>query len=283
MIRLCLVSFFLSVSCAFGCADKDSGSLLFSEQDERELGAGFHEELLAEMPEYTGDPVVTQYVRSMGEAVVPHSTRPDLAHTFTVLDSDELNAFAILGGYVYVTTALLREADSAASVAAVLAHEVAHVSARHGVQAVETYIFAAGLGELLGGGDFGEVVAGAIQVGAGLTFSQDQELEADELGVNFARAAGFNPWGLVAFFEYLQELERPDGTGEREAGEGDGDEDVFDDLGELFSTHPPTDERINRTREQLDGLGVTEQTDGLLWETDPVHGDIVAILTPAEE
>jgi len=257
---------------AAGCAGLGQESWLISEEQEVELGAEFHAQLTAEMPEYAGSPEVTAWVEAIGESIVPYTDRPDLPYHFTVLDVDDINAFAVVGGYVYVTRGLLAASSSGAEVATVLAHELGHISARHGVRALETYIVAEGLQEALGGGDLAEIVSGAVLVGDSLVFSQDQEREADELGVQYAYDAEYNPWGIVKFFEYLQTLEGSSGTG------SDSVDSVFEDLGELFSTHPPTAERIGNVKKQLGGLGVSEDESGLAWEAEGKTADEIGAL-----
>jgi predicted Zn-dependent protease len=239
-----------------GCAGVGSESFFISDEDEIALGAEYHAQLLKEMPAYEGDPAVQQWVSSIGNKLAKVSDRPDLAFTFTVVQSDEINAFAVPGGYVYVTTGLLEMADSGAEVATVLAHEIGHVSARHGVQAMETYMLAQGIYEILGGDELASLVAGAVQIGTGLTFDQDQERQADSLGVEYAVGAGFNPWGMVDFFSALKGLE----------GTSSGDGGILQDLGELFSTHPPTDERISNVKGQIQKLGVARDEANLLWD-----------------
>ncbi len=250
------------------CAGLGQESLLIPEETEIELGAEYHLQILEEMPELVGDPAIKAYVNGMGQYIASITDRANLTWHFTVLDAEEINAFAVPGGYLYVTVGLLRAASSGAEIAGVIAHEIGHVTARHGVQSMETYVFAEGISDLLGDEDLGPLVAGAIQAGAGLTFSQDQELEADSLGVGYAIDAGYNPWGIVHFFETLQELEgTPRG----------GEDDVLsflDDLGELFSTHPPTDERIANVKVLIAKEGVAESDGSLAWETDT---DLVTI------
>lgn len=241
-----------------GCADLDSGSWLVSEADEVQLGAEFHSQLLAEMPAYAGDARVAQYVQAMGARIVPHTHRPDLAHTFTVVESEEVNAFAVMGGYVYVTTGLLKAATSGAEVAGVVAHELGHISARHGVKQMEEYMLLNGLASLLGEKYYGDLVAGAIQTVSTLTFSKDQEREADDLGLQYALAAGYNAWGLVDFFEFLD--------GAYGDGGGGGVGGLIGDIGELFSTHPPTPERINTVSAALEEREVTREQAGLDWD-----------------
>ena len=254
------------------CAGLGGGSLLISEEEEIEMGAEFHQQLLEEMPEYPGDPAVAAWVNAVGQKIVPHTDRPDLVYEFTVLDTPEINAFAIPGGYLYVTTGLLAAAANGAEVAGVLAHELGHISAYHGVANMETYMIAQSIGGLIGDEDIGGIVAGALQIGAGLTFDKDQEREADMLGVGYALDAGFNPWGIVGFFETLQGLEGDEGR------DPDPISDMLSGLGELFSTHPPTDERLDNVATQLDEMGVTQDDPSLAWEPSTDLAVIQAIL-----
>jgi predicted Zn-dependent protease len=242
------------------CAGLGQESLLVPEETEIELGAEYHVQILEEMPEFQGDPGVGVYVNAMGQKIAAVCDRADLTWHFTVLDSEEVNAFAVPGGYLYVTLGLLRAAGSGAELAGVIAHEIGHVTARHGVQSMETYVIAEGIADLLDDDDLGPLVSGAIQAGTGLTFSKDQEREADMLGVGYAYAAGFNPWGIVHFFEALQELEGP------APREGDNLLSFLNDVGELFSTHPPTLERIANVKAQIEGEGIAETDAGLAWE-----------------
>jgi predicted Zn-dependent protease len=242
---------------ATSCAGLDSGSWLISEEQERQLGAEFHAQLLSqEMPEYQGNAAIGAYVRAVGNKLVAKSHRPNLPFTFTVVQSDEINAFAVLGGYVYVTTGLMKTATSGAEVASVLAHEIGHVTARHGVRQMETYMIEQGLLSLLDLGQWTDIVGGALQTAETLTFSKDQERESDELGVGYAQAAGYNPWGMVDFFTALQGLEGQSGGG------------FLSEVGELFSTHPPTAERIQSVEGQLGSMGIGRDTAGLTWDTD---------------
>lgn len=259
--------FVASLLLCAACAGVGSESLIISEEDEITMGAQYHQALLKEMPEYTANPAVGLAITELGNQLAKESDRPDLKYTFTVVDSDEINAFAIPGGYVYVTRGLLEWADNGGEVATVLAHELGHISARHGVQAMETYMVAQGIYQILGSDQLATLVSGAIQVGAGLTFDKDQEREADSLGANYAAAAGFNPWAMVEFFERLKTLEP-------RTSSQDGLTSILTDLGELFSTHPPTDERIANTKKLIEELGITKDEKGYAWD----FGDGLAAL-----
>ena len=256
---------------ATACAGVGQESWLISEQDEIAMGQQFHVELLKEMPAWTGDPRVSQYVTALGQSIVPDTDRPGLAYTFTVVETDEINAFAVPGGFVYVTAGLLRAAGSGAEVATVLAHELGHISARHGVQALERQIIEQGLVDLLGTSNLGPIVQTALQLGTGLVFDQDQEYEADALGVQYATAAGYNAWGMVDFFQYLQTLEGTSTPDDPLNG-------VFSQLGELFSTHPPTADRIGRVEAQLGRLAVDRTSAGYAWEADQAFASIAPLL-----
>jgi len=235
------------------CASADNESWLISEQQEIQMGAEYHAQLLAEMPEYKGSAVVTNYVNEMGSALALNSGRPNLPYHFTVVDSDEVNAFAVMGGFVYVTTGLLKMSGSASEVATILAHELGHISARHGVRAMETYMIEQGLTSLLfKEGQTKELVTAALSTLTTLTFSKDQEREADSLGVQYAAATKWNPWGIVDFFNSLEIL-----------GATSADPDsTLSKIGELFSTHPSNPERISNVSTELGQMGIAKDSPG---------------------
>lgn len=249
------------------CAGLGQESWLISEEQEISMGAEFHQQMLAEMPAYQGDPRVQQYVNEIGQRIVPYTDRPALSYTFTVVETDQINAFAVLGGYVYVTTGLLKSAGSGAEIASILAHEIGHITARHGVKAMETYLVTEGIVSLIGQSEWSDIVSGALDIGAGLLFSQAQESESDALGVQYALAAQFNPWGMVDFFEFLHTLEG-----------GSSEEGILTGLGELFSTHPPTGERIDSVKGHLGALGISPVSEDLSWESSTPLSEIIAVL-----
>ncbi|MBP7127542.1 M48 family metalloprotease [Myxococcota bacterium] len=239
------------------CADSDTESWLIDESQEIQMGSEFHQQLLAEMPAYTRDQRVTRYLENMGREMAARTTRPNLPWTFTVVESDEINAFAVMGGYIYVTTGLLKAASSGAEVATVVAHELGHVTARHGVRQMEIFLIEQNIVDLLFQSESTrQLVSQAIQTVSVLTFSKDQEREADSLGVQIAADASWNPWGIVDFFSYLQEI---DG-----GGSGGG---ILSGIGELFSTHPPTTERISNVEQQLGSLRIGRDAPGYRWGT----------------
>jgi len=178
-----------------------------SQEDEAKLGAKQHKEIVKEFGGAYQDPALGRYVSSLGTLLARTSELPDLKFTFTVLDSPIVNAFALPGGYVYVTRGLLALAENEAEVAGVLSHEIGHVTARHAAerygQAMAAKLATAGLGILFGSGP--EVqAANTLSALALSSWSRDQEFEADTLGVRYLTRGGFDPGAMASFLAKLQ-------------------------------------------------------------------------------
>ena len=178
------------------------------------------------------DPMITEYVNRVGQNIVLHSDAK-LPFTIKVIDSDEVNAFALPGGFFYVNRGLILASDNEAELAGVMAHEIAHVTARHAMenQGKGTFINYAALAGIIFGGP---IVSGVLQNGggilaglAGLKFTRSAEMEADNLGVQYLYASGYDPTAMSTMFEKLasQNKKKP-GSIQR-----------------MFSTHPPSLER----------------------------------------
>jgi predicted Zn-dependent protease len=187
------------------------------------------------------DPVVTEYVNRVGQNLVRNSDS-QVAFTIKVIDSDELNAFALPGGFFYVHSGLILRTQEESELAGVMAHEISHVTARHGTkQATKGEIMQLATIPLIllgPGGWAGYGIYQALQVAIPLSylkFSRDAEREADFLGIQYMYKAGYDPNSYVAFFERVQadEKRRP-GT-----------------IPRLFSTHPPTPERIAYAQKEI--------------------------------
>jgi predicted Zn-dependent protease len=222
-----------------GKRDINKGQLDFYSV-EREIAIG--RQLAAEVDHSSrviSDPVVVEYVNRVGQNLVLHSDSK-VPFTIKVLDTDDVNAFALPGGFLYVNRGLLEAADNEAEVAGVLAHEIAHVAARHGMEQ-------ASKGELLNyasipliflGGIGGYAIRQAVGIAVPVTFlkfSRGAEKEADRLGAQYMWAAGYDPNALITFFEKLQAKDkRKPGT-----------------LSKVFSTHPMTGDRITETRDLI--------------------------------
>jgi predicted Zn-dependent protease len=187
-----------------GIISKMSGST------EKEVRIG--RELAAEVDrqaKFIDDPVITEYVNRVGQNIVIHSDAK-IPFTIKVIDSDEVNAFALPGGFFYVNKGLLLVADNEAEVAGVMAHEIAHVAARHAVEnqtkaglleylAIGTSIFLGGIPGMIF-----QNTAGLGLLGAFMKFSRGAEEEADKLGVQYMWAAGYDPSAMATMFEKLE-------------------------------------------------------------------------------
>ncbi len=233
---LVAAAFVVVAACAVNPVTGRHQLALLSAEQEVNLGAHEHPGILKQYGELQA-PAVREYVARVGRQLAARSHRPELDYHFTVLDSPVLNAFALPGGYVYVTRGLLAELNNEAELAGVIGHEIGHVTARHGVT---RYTQQAGY-QLLRG------VALALEPRlanwtqlSDLAFTatvrgygRKEELQSDELGLEYAAAAGYDTSQLHHFFETLQRRERDaDGGG----------------FHGLFATHPETAQRIERMR-----------------------------------
>ncbi|HKV35974.1 MAG TPA: M48 family metallopeptidase [Pyrinomonadaceae bacterium] len=158
---------------------------------------------------FIDDPLITEYVNRVGQNIVLHSDAK-VPFTIKVIDSDEVNAFALPGGFFYVNKGLLLAADNEAELAGVMAHEIAHVAARHAVenQAKASLLEYAALGAsiFLGGipGMIYQNTAGIGLLGIFMKFSRGAEEEADKLGIQYMYAAGYDPGAMATMFEKLE-------------------------------------------------------------------------------
>jgi predicted Zn-dependent protease len=209
---------------------------------EREIGLG---KQLAQEVERSSklidDPIVTEYVNRVGQNLVRNSDAR-VPFTIKVIDSDEVNAFALPGGFFYVNSGLILRAQEEAELAGVMAHEISHVTARHGTKNAskgELMQLATIPLMLLGpGGWAGYGIYQGLNLALPLTFlkfSRDSEREADFLGLQYMYKAGYDPNAYVTFFERIQadEKRRP-GT-----------------IPKVFSTHPPTPDRIEAAQKEI--------------------------------
>ena len=239
----------LLCSLAAGCAATRQflGSALVPVETEITLGAKMAADIEAR-ERVLRRPRVQAYVREIGGRLVQPSLkdRSDIGYKFTVLDdAEQVNAFALPGGHIYVYSGLILAAGDEAEVAGVLAHEIGHVVGRHGANQLAAQLGIAYLTSLALGEDPAQLARIALDwggAGALSRFSRDDEHEADRFGLAYAIAAGYDPRGLLAFFERLRKLER----GKRSPWEN------------FLATHPPTAERIRRIEKMIVRAGNPE-------------------------
>jgi predicted Zn-dependent protease len=226
--------------CATNPVTGSSDFVLMSEEQEIALGRQYHPQILKEMPRYE-DAELAAYVQRVGEKLVPHSHRPDLIYRFTLLDSQDVNAFALPGGYIYITRGLLAYLNSEAELAAVLGHEMGHVTARHSVRqhsaATATGLLGAiiaGASGVQGAGDLANIAGTAIVRGYG----REHELEADRLGAEYLARSDYDPQAMLRVIGVLKDQE----TFEIQRAKDEGREPrVYHGV---FSTHPANDTRL---------------------------------------
>jgi predicted Zn-dependent protease len=220
-----------------------SFTAFMSPEKESEVGRDEHPKILKQYGGELDDPKLRAYVDSVGQRLARQSELPELKFTFTVLNSDVTNAFALPGGYVYVTRGLLSLASNEAELAGVLGHEIGHVTARHTAQrysrAVATGIAATAVGVLesvfLGTNIVGQAGAQAGQLYLA-SYSRDQELEADTLGVRYLTKTGYTPTAMSTF---LAKLETESALTAELAGKPGSTNDF-----NIMATHPRTQDRV---------------------------------------
>ncbi len=193
---------------------------VMSEEAEIAEGAKAHKQVLQEYGAYA-DPRLQAYVNDLGQRLAKQSHRANLKWTFTVLDSPEINAFALPGGYVYVTRGIMAYLDSEAELAGVMGHEIGHVTARHGAQRA-TRQQSAGLGVLAatvlgavleaggvgGATDVASQVSQTAAAGYVASYSREQESQADQLGAEYLARNKYNPQNMVDVINVLKNQER---------------------------------------------------------------------------
>lgn len=234
------------LSCAVNPATGRSNLVLMSESREQEIGREEHEKVMSSM-RVLQDEEITAYVTEVGQRLVDASHRSDLDFTFTVIDSPEINAFALPGGYIYINRGLLAYLKSEDELAAVLAHEIGHVTARHAVQqhargnlgstaaSIGGFVAAVATGSAYVGSELAQL--GSMWTQAGVSgFGREHELEADSLSARYLREAGYDPSAVI---DVLSVLKSQEDFNVRVAGQRAG-------YHGLFATHPRNDERLQR-------------------------------------
>ena len=228
-----------------GNRDVGKGVNFYSLEKEIALGKQLAQEVEREA-KIIDDPIIAEYVSRVGQNLVRNSDAK-VPFTIKVLDTEEVNAFALPGGFFFVNSGLILKADSESELAGVMAHEIAHVAARHGTrQATRGEIInIASIPLIFMGGWTGY----AIRQGAGLaipmgflTFTRGFEREADYLGLQYLYKTGYDPTSFVDFFEKIQSLEKKKpGT-----------------MAKVFSTHPMTDDRIKAAQDEIQKILVSK-------------------------
>ena len=226
-----------------------------SEDEETVIGRNMAAEVAGRYTVLSHDDL-TRYVNLVGNAVAHKSDRPNLPYHFAVLDSEIINAFSCPGGYIFISKGALRIIGSEAELAAVLSHEIAHVAKRHIVHEIEKAKFFKAGDHVAGGLLRPDTILfkRVTDFGNGLVFkglSRSDEYEADRLALKYLSRTGYDPSALLWFIEKLASASS---------------NPSFTNVELLFSTHPKTDDRIERITKILDAHGETFKTGAVLSE-----------------
>jgi len=215
------------------------GVNFYSLEREQRLGRELASELEQQV-RVLDDSVVTEYATRIGQKLVRNSDA-QVPFTIKVIDDDEINALALPGGYFYVNSGLILAADNEAELAGVMAHEIAHVAARHATRSMTKGRIwnLTSIPLIFVGGGAGYAIRQVVAVSVPMSFlkfSRDAEREADFLGIEYQYATGYDPSALVQFLEKINAMEKPQ---------------KHRLVGKLFSTHPMTEDRIRRAQAEI--------------------------------
>ncbi|WP_346838904.1 M48 family metalloprotease [Microbulbifer sp. SAOS-129_SWC] len=268
---LAVVVITAATGCAFNPATNRPDLVLMSEEKEIKIGKEMNEKLVESTPIYK-DPVLTAYVNHVGQKVAAVSDRPNLKYHFTIIDSQDINAFALPGGYVYINRGLLTYLHSEAEMAAVLAHEIGHITARHAVRQ-KTAATGAGVASVLsvlvtGSGVVGDVT-NLWSTAAVKGYGREMELEADRFGAKYMYKAGYDPQAMINVLSLLKDQE----TFARRRARLEGKKPQT--YHGVFASHPRNDIRLQKVIEEAGKLpenqkvtkveDYREKTDGLVY------------------
>jgi predicted Zn-dependent protease len=235
---VCLIA--IVITCATTGPGGEKDLILISTAQEKQLGAEFDKQVRAQSEIYNNESW-NNYFNEIGQSIVAVSDRKDLDYKFTVIKSDDVNAFAVPGGYIYIYTGLLDIIENEAQLAAVTSHEISHVVARHSIKRIQQVMGIQILYQIVVGEASSEALDAVIGLGLNVAlsgYSREYEREADQYGVFYMEKAGYNPEGAIGLFAQLREAH----------GGASEDRSFFENL---FASHPETQERINNVEEQL--------------------------------
>jgi len=247
LISFSLLSFV--ISCSVNPVTGERDFVLMSEEAELEMGRSYNSQILQSQSVYE-DSQIQNYVQSIGESLAKTSHRSNLIYRFTVLDSPEVNAFALPGGYIFINRGLMAYLSTEEELAAVLGHEIGHVTARHSVrqisqaQLLNIVSFAVASKAGSAAGDLTSIASGALIAGYG----RDMELQADSLGAGYMVKQGYSASGMINTISVLKEHEIYSKEVSKRRGIG---QQTYHGI---FASHPSNDNRLKEIIKDADNL-----------------------------
>lgn len=216
-----------------------------SDKQEVQIGSQINQQLVSREVRLYRNPEINNYVKQLGQKLAANSDRPNIPYTFQVVNDKGINAFATMGGYVYVNTGLLKLADNEAELASVIAHEIGHITSRHSVEQMRETAIAGGVATVAGL-DRNRAVGIGVELALRRPHSRDAEYEADQEGLEMMRRAGYAQSATVTFMEKLLKQGGSTPT--------------------FLSTHPATSDRIAALKRAINpqqanvGIGLDSAT-----------------------
>lgn len=273
----------LAVACSFAAALPVQAQIFMSPEDAKKVGREEHPKILREFGGVYDDLETGAYVAGISGRIAGQSGQPAGNFTFTVLNSPIVNAFALPGGYVYITRGTLALANNEAEAAGVLGHEIGHVIAQHSEKRYDKSVFtnlgvagASILGSIFLGSGAGDLIGQVGQVGGGAylaAFSRENELEADTIGIKLLARVGYAPDAQAGF---LQSLSDYSDLASKMAGQAGKDR-----MNDLFATHPGGPQRVREAMEAAKEYPTSpvynrddylRRIDGMIYGDDPKEG-----------
>jgi len=248
-LLICFSLLSLIISCSVNPVTGERDFVLMSEDAELEMGRKYYSQILQSQTLYQ-DPKIQSYVQSIGDSLAELSHRSDLIYRFTVLDSPDVNAFALPGGYIFINRGLMVYLSSEEELAAVLGHEIGHVTARHSVRQISqaqvlsiiSYAVAREAGSAAG--DLANIASGALVAGYG----RDMELQADSLGAEYMAKQGYSALGMIDTISVLKEHELYSTEVSKRRGSN---QQTYHGI---FASHPSNDSRLKEVIKKADSL-----------------------------
>jgi predicted Zn-dependent protease len=201
-----------------------------SDRQEVQIGKQINRQLVSRDVRLYRNSEITSYIREIGQRLEKQSKRPDIPYTFQVVDDDKLNAFATMGGFVYINKGLIATADNEAQLASVMSHEIGHIAGRHAIQQMRQAAVARGL-TTAAGLNSNTLVNIGVDLALQRPNSRKDEFQADQLGLETLKQAGYAPSGMV---EFMKKLLKKGGS-----------------VPTFLSTHPATSERIEALNQAI--------------------------------